>query len=539
MVETVVPTLAHRRRAVVTSVVTALAATALAACGTSGSPSAADRTEVSVMIPALGDLLDPRAAAGPADGGLLIGLEPLLRYQPDGSLAPDLATAVKQPDELDYVFTIRHGVKFWDGSTLTPEDVAYSLSLHIGKNSQSQNAALFTSVASVKAAGDDQVEVHLSRPDPQLEYSVAQIGIVSQAFYDKHGKSVGTPSVLNMGTGPYKFAGFTPSKEIKFVANPAYWGPKPSYQKLTVDVVSDDAARLNGLQSGAYDVAFNLPLSQVASVARLKNLQLANTPDVSVYKFNHNVGTTPWNDIHLRRAFAMAIDRPGIVAGALSGNAVLAPTLVPEPVMQKFAGAQTTTAYQQMEKGYPYDIQAAKAELAKSSRPNGLTTQVLVTSSDPNLALIAQTAAQSLAKIGIKLEVKQVDDPTYYNAVYFKHTTQGVSLDLFSAAAPDAANIPIYSLLSANSLVKGGGGQNISDYVNPAVDTLLEKSQRNASDKAAAGAALLSALETAQQDVPYVPIAFPKIYDAAAAGLHIEGFDAFWWMVDWPEHLAG
>lgn len=518
-----------------------VALTLAAACSSGVDAATGARSdELKVAVPSLGDVLDPRDNSGPGSAGVLIALEPLMRYQTDGSLAPALATSVSTPNPTTYVYTIRHGVTFWDGTALTPQDVKFSLQLHAAKNAQSNNASLFASVSSVRVTAADEVTIGLSEPDPQFSYNVAQIGIVSEGFYKKNGDKVGTPGALNMGTGPYRFTGFTPSKEIGYTAYTGYWGKKPAFKKLTVGVISDDAARLNALRSGEYDGIFNLPIPQVETVRKLNGTTLGHTPDLSVYKFNFNVKTKPWNDVHLRRAFALAIDRAGLVTGPLGGKAVLAPTVEPEPVMAKLAGATATkAAYDAMAKAYSFDPVAAKAELAQSTVPSGLKTQLLVTASDPNLALIAQTAAQSLAKIGIRVEVKQVDDATYYNAVYFKHTTQGVSLDLFSGSSPDASNLPLSILSGENSLTRGGSGINISDYVNSDVDRLLTKSQRQGVDSPARGRSLLQAVARAQQDVPYVPIAFPELYNVARSGLKVGGFDAFWWLTDWPDEMAG
>jgi ABC-type transport system substrate-binding protein len=96
-----------------------------------------------------------------------ISCDTLMRYSSDGRLVPDLATAVTQPNDVTYIYQIRHGVKFWDGSTLTAADVAFSLNLERAPGSPW--AFFFPSVESVTATSPYEVTIKLSyitRPGP-------------------------------------------------------------------------------------------------------------------------------------------------------------------------------------------------------------------------------------------------------------------------------------------------------------------------------------------------------------------------------------
>ncbi|WP_214106139.1 ABC transporter substrate-binding protein [Acrocarpospora catenulata] len=519
--------------------ITALVLLTTACAGGGTGASSGPLTSVNMLTTVLPPVLDPRQSSSLASGSLLIALEPLVRYD-NGGFKPLLASAIDAPDPTTYVLTIRDGIKFWDGSPFTAEDAAFSIGLHTGADSESINAALFAQVKSVEVTGDDKVTVSLSAPAPQFTAGLAQIGMVSKAFYDKNGKGVGTQDVLNLGTGPYEFATFTPTREVTLKANPGYWGQDgPAVQTLKLGVIGDDAARMNALQSGEYDGMLGVPLPQVASIGRLPGMRMADSADLSVYKFNLNVETKPWDDIRLRRAFQLAVNREAILQGALGGNAELAPTIVPAPVMAGLSGEEAMrAAYTKLGADIVFDLDAARREMAQSSSPDGVSAEVLVTGSDPTLALIVQTAAQDLAKIGIKLTVREVDDQTYYSAVYFGHKTEGVSIDMFSGSAPDASNLPLYVISGANAVTTGGSGTNISDYVNPEVDALLDDSQKLAVDDPRRGAKLIEALTLAQADVPYVPIAFPKVFIAGREGLDTTSLDTFWWMTQWPQALV-
>ncbi len=527
---------ALRRVTVVASA--AILALGVAACSGSSDANGSKTGDLKVVVPVQAPLLDPTQGSVQAIGVLMLGLEPLQRIQPDGTLGPDLATELTQPDPRTYVYKIRSGVKFWDGTPLTTGDVVYSFNLHAAEGSESVNASLWSSVASITATGDE-VTVKLAEPDPQFPYVVAQTGIVSKSFYEAHPGEVGTPGVMNMGTGPYEFESFKPSAETVLKANPDYWGDKPAYDEITARTVGDDSTRLLALQSGEFDGILNVPLNQLSSYAGIDGYRQAGAPDYSVYKFNFDTSKAPWNDIHLRRAVAMAIDRADLVKGALGDTATLAPTLVPSDVMKTLVPADdVTAAYEDLEADLPaFDLDAAKQEMAKSSVPDGVSVTLPVTGSDPNLSAIAQTAAQTLSQIGVEVSVQEVDDNTYYNAVYFKHTTDGFTLDNFGASSPDPANIPLYGLLSTNAL-PDGSGVNIAQYSNPRVDQLLHSSQALGTEDPKRGELLLEALKTSQTDLPYVPIAFPNVYAVADSKLDLSHFTTFWWLTDWARPAA-
>lgn len=542
-----------RRRTLVTTGAALLTACTLAACGgggssTAGSP-APDTTgpggtpvesrpidAMTVSVPQLGDVLHTTRAVGPILGVLLQGLEPLVVYEPDGSLKPNLATSYDQPKPKRYTFELRDDVTFWDGSPLTAEDVVASFRVHMGDDTESASASYWTGVESVRADGDRRIVVDLSAPDPAFIYTVARTGIFSAAFAEEKGKQLGSPSALNMGTGPYRFASFKPFSRVELVRNDDYWGDKPAIARIDAQVLNQNNLLL-GLQSGEIDAAFGLPVSQLKSFANLPEFALTDVPDAAVYKFNFDVDKAPWDDIHLRRAFAYAIDHETIARDVLNG-ADPATALVPSFMFGNVLPAdRLDPAYDELSTLVPsYDLERAKDELAQSSTPDGVETTILVMASDPNLSAIAQTVAQSAAEVGIDLEVREVDEGTYNNAVYLKHTTDGVSIDNFGAGSPDYLNIPDLTLNSAN--IPPTGFTDVADYRNDDVDRMLGEASRLKADDAERGELALDVLKAAGADLPYAPVAFPKVYLGLKDDYSYTGFNAFWWMNRWPDLIA-
>lgn len=521
------------------AIAAALVAVLTAACS-GATPAAQDEaTSLDVIVPVHGDVLEPTRLSVNGLANLLLGAEPLVRYSSDGTLTPTLAEAVAEPDETTYVFTIRDGVEFWDGTPLTAADVVFSFELHADSESESLNAPFWAQVQRIEATGDREVTVALSQPDSAFPYTIAFTPILSEAFYDEHGEDVGTPGVMNMGTGPYRFTSFTPSSETVLEANEDYWGGAPPYDRLRLSTIGDDAARLSAVQSGEFDAVYNIPIGQLDAFEGVEGFSSAEASDLLVYKFNFDTTQPPFDDVHLRRAFMHAVDRGDIVAGALGGNARLAPAVVPPEILGTSAGQeQVEETFERLEEDLAFDLDAAQAELAQSASPDGLTVELLTIASDPNLSLIAQTASQTLAEVGIQLDVREVDDNTYYELVYFTHQTGGVSLDGFSGPNPAPITMPRYTLSSAFGLPKGGQGSNLADYDNAEVDALLEQAAALPADDPEAVSTVLEALERAQADTPYVPIAYPRVYAGVRPGLDLASFDAFWWMTEWPSEIT-
>ena len=171
--------------------------------------------------------LDPiHAAAFPEYTADSLMCESLLRQAPGGALEPGLAT-VSNPSPTTMVFTLRPGVRFWDGHPVTSADVVYSLDRQMNPRLGGFNVADFSRVASVTATSRSQVTIKLKQPDYWLEGELASIPgiVIEKSFAEKQGKNYGTPAGSIMCTGAYMFKSWTPGVGVMAVRNPHYWNP--------------------------------------------------------------------------------------------------------------------------------------------------------------------------------------------------------------------------------------------------------------------------------------------------------------------------
>jgi peptide/nickel transport system substrate-binding protein len=169
--------------------------------------------------------LDPIYAFDyPENTAVTLMCESLLRQAPDGSLHPGLASlSYRSPTQL--VFTLRPGVRFWDGNPVTPADVVYGLERNTNTKLGGFYGLVFNRVRSIQPAGSSQVIITLKQPDYWLPGELASMPgvVIEKSFAEQQGKNYGTPAGSIMCTGSYVFKSFKPGVGVTAVANPHYW----------------------------------------------------------------------------------------------------------------------------------------------------------------------------------------------------------------------------------------------------------------------------------------------------------------------------
>ena len=235
----------------------------------------------------------------------------------------------------------------------------------------------------------------------------------------------------------------------------------------------------------------------------------------------------PWNDVHVRRAVAHAVDRVGIVKSIMRGNATVA-TSYPPP--QDWSALLSESAVKSMYASmpqFPFSIAKAKAELAKSSMPNGFKATLPVPAAPAYMQQIALSIRANLKQIGIDLTVKQVTDAQYRDGWYTNKKKTGIQLIQNGPTVQDPADFPGIMLTKRYNV---SGGFNTANYVNPKIEKLWQ-TQTVATDPKARLAPIRQALRIASADVPYVPIFWNLGSVAVSDKLSYAGFHAAWYCI--------
>jgi peptide/nickel transport system substrate-binding protein len=402
----------HRTTTAITLIaVSALAA--LAGCGGSSGSSSGTAAAASGAAVRGGDLVIARTADSQSMNNTTVFdnesiwifeqiFQTLYTVTPNGKgVQPMLATSYKvSADKKTYTFTLRPGVKFSTGQPMTSADVKFSID-------QASAAAkgwgyINTAIKSVAAPTPSTVVVTLKYPWAPLlaDLSLFSNGIVPANY---GGKSETAFYNAPVGTGPFKWDFWHKGSALKLVRNPNYWEKgKPYLNSVTwTDVPSDNTRQLQ-LKGGQAQVDEFPAWSTVGS--------LKTTPDVTMNLFNStrtdylafNELRKPFQDVHVRRAISMAVNRAALVKAVLFGNGKPANSLFPPQVPY----------YQAATPGLQYNLAQAKQEMAKSSVPHGFSTTILVSSGFSDYVTIATILQSELKPLGINVKIQQLDPNT-------------------------------------------------------------------------------------------------------------------------------
>jgi peptide/nickel transport system substrate-binding protein len=458
-----------------------------------------------------------------------LALEGLLKSGNDLSLQPGLAISHQQPDPLTWVFRLRDGVRFWDGSPLTPDDVVYSLNRHVGEKSTSILAGYFGKVKSVKASGPGEVTITLSEPDPFLPYILVFSHIHSKAFAAPLGDQLGVagPKVNVMGTGPFRVTSFASPSNLTVERHPGYWGPKPAVAKGVLNEITDTQTRRLAMQSGEIDGAFGVPLADTKAWSRIRGAKIQSAPGMQVAYIAMNVTRPPFNDIHVRRAIAYALDKQGYIKAFLGGQGEPATTMVSPQQWSGVMDPKTARDRYATLPQYPFDINRAKQELAQSAHASGFTQTVEFADSNPELGKVLVSLGETLKPLGITLNVKEVPKQQWLTHKR-ADVPPGMQIGFYSPDYADPAN-------HLEVFYPSGATNNSTTYSSKAFEAALAK-QRVAGGKARVEP-LMEALKIAMTDLPYLPVYWGNQVMAVKDGLAYDGFNGLFYFQPWLGNL--
>jgi peptide/nickel transport system substrate-binding protein len=439
--------------------------------------------------------------------------ESLLRQAPDGALEPGLAT-VTNPSPSIVVFTLRPGVKFWDGNPVTPADVVYSLVRNINPKLGGFYAPVFDRVKSITATGARQVTITLKQPDYWLKGELSSMPgvVIEKSFAQKEGANYGTPAGSIMCTGAYMLKSWMPGAGVVAVPSPHYWNPSvhPRVGQITLkgipSVASFTAGMLTGAIQGAY--YFQLPtLHQLETSSAVKVYRGVgwSTDAFVVSSFKGVLG-----DVRVRRALSLALNRQGIINSVYEGSAVL-PRWLSNPGTFGYGKPVFDRAYDSSPV-LGQNIPEAK-KLVQEAGATGKTITIGTTSQLPGIA--AETGAYQAAAeaIGLKVVLRSVPVQDYIN--FFTDPKFRAGVDGFLTTSNGDFADPA-GLLAEVDLP--GGLMNFDNFNDPAITAALEQARSTANPDQRAALVARAEKLTAQQ-LPWIPDVQPDILLLLGKGL--------------------
>lgn len=417
-------------------------------------------------------------AHNPIGGALDVSsklFEGLAYYDLDMKLQPALATSWEvSEDGLTMTFHLREGVKWHDGVPFTSKDVAFTLE-KIWKVMHPRNRVVMSKVESVETPDDLTVILHLSSPAPYLLAVINgnESQVVPQHIYD--GEDVGARLVSErpVGTGPFRLKEWRKGEAIILEANPDYWQEgKPYLDGMIYRVITDEAARAAAFETGEVQYGVFGPVSP-CTAQRLAGIEHLGVETKgyqffgSRYIMEVNTRRPELSDRRVRQAIAHAVDVDFILDNVFCGYGVKSTGPVP---------VELTEFYTPDVPSYPYDPAAAEKLLDEAGYPRGADGIRFKIFHDPlpfgaSYTRAAEVVKQNLQDVGIEVEIRMQDTPTWLTRIYTDY-----DFDLTSntpSALPDPT-LGIQRVYWSKNIIKGAPFSNGSGYSNPEMDEVLE-----------------------------------------------------------------
>ncbi|WP_163969780.1 glutathione ABC transporter substrate-binding protein [Oceanobacillus halotolerans] len=400
--------------------------------------------------------------------------EKLVWQDENMELQPGLAESWEAIDETTWEFKLQEGVKFHDGSDFNAEVVKANIERIQNPDVSAPTAYLVDMISEVQIVDDYTVcfitEYPFGGLPAHLGHPVASMVSLEQIEEDYAAMEDGAEpgSVINehpIGTGYFKFEEWSPGQHVKLVKNEDYWNGEAKLDSVTFKVVKEDLTRIAELETGDSHVSNPLSPSDLERVEGTEGLYASRTDSVSLDYIGFNVNQEPFNDIRVRKAISMAIDKEQILEGIYNGVGLPAKGPLPPTVFGYDDGIE----------GIEYDPKKAKELLAEAGYEDGFSTTIWTNDSRERIDMATNVQAQ-LDEFGIDIEVE-----VFEWGAYLEEIGNGEH-DMFvlgwSNATADADN-GLYPLFHSDN---HGPPGNRTFIDNPELDELIENG-RTAQDE--------------------------------------------------------
>ena len=405
----------------------------------------------------LDDSLDPHRMVTAGTREVLFNLfEGLVKPNSKGELIPAVAERYQlSEDGRTYTFTLREGVKFHNGATVTAEDVVYSIERCADTSEGTPLVPAFSVIQEVKAVDEKTVTITIAQRD--LEFiSYLTSAIIPKGYDDQ--------ATHPVGTGPFMYVSRSPQENFVIQRFDDYWGTPAYLDKVTYKIYESADALVTALKGKSIDLCAHLTSAQASQLNQ--NFQVLEGTMNLVQAIYLNNQAKPFDNQLVRQALCYAIDRQGIMDMVADGHG----TAVGSSIYPAF----TKYFLPELVDKYPHSVEKAKELLAQAGYPDGFDMTISVPNNYQPHMDTAEVVAEQLREAGINVTIQPVEWSTWLDTIYngrqFQATVVGV----------DAANMTARAMLERFT---SDYGKNFINYNNPAYDALFQQAI-NAQDEA-------------------------------------------------------
>ena len=378
-----------------------------ALCGPARPALARDRLVVALQLEP--PTLDPTSGASAAVKEVTYRtiFEGLTTLDATGAPVPLLATSwTMASDARSWIFRLRPGVRFHDGTPFDARIVAFSLARAIAPVSSNAQREALANIAGVDILDSLTVRIRLRTPDADLASLLAWGDCVMIAP-----RSATSEATNPIGTGPFRFSAWQRGDRLSLVRNAAYWGASPILARIDFRFLSDPAAAYAAARTHGVDLFMDYPAPENLDQLRADpSLRVTTAPSEGEVILALNNARGPTRDLRVRRAISYALDRRAVIDGAMFGHGV--------PIGSHFP--PQSPDHVDLTGLYPHDPARARALLAQAGYPNGF--DAVLTLPPPSYARRSgEIVAAQLRAVGIRVTIRPVEWAQWIDETFTRH----------------------------------------------------------------------------------------------------------------------
>ncbi len=389
------------------------------------------------------------------------------------------------PDSKSFTFHLRHNVKWQSNAMFKPtrpfnaDDVIFSFErqwkdsnpyhkVSGGSYDYFGDMGMGDLLDGIQKLDDYTVKFTLKTPNaPFLADLAMDFASIQSAEYADALTKLGKPELIDqtpIGTGPFSFVAYQQDATIRYRAFAGYWGGKPKIDNLVFSINKDPAVRLAKLRAGECQIAAYPNLADLTAIKADPKLQMLSQAGLNIGYLAFNVTKKPFDDVRVRTALNMAIDKQAILRSIYQGAGQPAKNLIP-PTMWSYNNAVTD---------FKYDPEAAKKMLADAGLKDGFDTDLwampVQRPYNPNGRRMAELMQADLAKVGVRAKIVSYEWGEYRKRLQAGEHQMAQFGWTGDNGDPDNFFVPLAGCDAARI-----GGGNVTKWCDKTYDDLVKK----------------------------------------------------------------
>lgn len=424
---------------------------------------------------------------------------------------PTLQNGGVSADGLTVTYKLRSGVTWHDGVPFTSSDVKFTWEFVMNRQVNVISREGYDKIAAVETPDAHTVIVRFRQqyaPALSLFSTILPRHILGQS--EDMNKAAFNRNPI--GTGPFKFKEWRIAEAVVLEANPNYFRGRPKLDGIVYRIMPEINVLLTQLKAGELDIVGNMSFAQLDQIKAINNIKTVITPSLIWEHFDFNLDNPLFQDVRVRQAIALGIDRQMIVSTALK-NAAIPANGDQSPV---------SWAYNPAVKPAARDINAAKELLTQAGWKQGsdgifakdgrrLTFSLTTTSGNKVRETVAHMISQQLKEAGIETAVRLIEPPAFFGDVLKTRRFETAMYAWVGGIDPD--NMSLWHSKRIPSPGNGFEGQNYPGWRNPEIDSLTEQAAR-LPDFEQRRQKYFRIQEIMMQEYPVIPLYFRANIDA-------------------------